>query len=411
MSKTGFVKALKERRKKLAGLVENGEMIFFCANEENDSNFPYAQDKNFYYLSGLNIPNATIIFFKVNDSFASYLFIEREIPERVVWDGKKMSKVEAREISGIDDVAYNDEFEKFLENALTHIKKILYVNKSNNLDGNKQREKIWIKKIKKAYPFISFDDGLPIMSELRLKKDMYELTMLEKAIHITGEGLKIVNESVRPGMMEYELEALFYYNMHRQNQKFWGFKPIIASGVNAATLHYNLNNSKIQKDQLLLCDVGVQHDYYTADITRTYPVSGKFTKRQKSVYEEVLSIQKKIIKMIKPEVSLKQLNDKTNELMIDALKRLKLIKDESELRKYYMHSISHFLGMDAHDLGGRTRELEPGNVITVEPGIYIPEEGIGIRIEDDILVTEKGHKNLSIGIPKEIDDIEMIKKR
>ncbi|MCK4653865.1 MAG: M24 family metallopeptidase, partial [Candidatus Cloacimonetes bacterium] len=201
-------------------------------------------------------------------------------------------------------------------------------------------------------------------------------------------------------------EALLIYEARKNGIKHMAFKPIIASGKNAATLHYEKNNSKIGKNDLVLLDVGASYNNYSADISRTFPVSGKFTKRQKAVYEEVLNINKAIIKMIKPGVSLPDLNKRTIELITEALIRLKLIKDKKDYKKYYMHSVCHHLGMDAHDIGKRDSILKAGNIITVEPGIYIPEEKIGVRIEDDILVTKDGYKNLSENIPKEIKELE-----
>ena len=210
-------------------------------------------------------------------------------------------------------------------------------------------------------------------------------------------------------MKEFELEAILQYHIIKNGLKHQGFVPIIAAGKNATTLHYIRNDSKIGNNELVLLDVGAACNNYSADISRTFPVSGKFTARQKEVYYEVLNIQKEIIEMVNPQVGLTDLNKRTNELIAEALIRLKLISDKKDFRKYYMHSVSHHLGMDTHDLGSRDSVLEAGNVITVEPGIYIPEEGIGIRIEDDILVTKDGYKNLSADIPKEIEDLENMK--
>ena len=188
----------------------------------------------------------------------------------------------------------------------------------------------------------------------------------------------------------------------------WRFKPIIAAEINATILHYVDNNCIIPENSLVLLDIGASCNSYCADITRTFPVSGKFTTRQAEIYQEVLGVQQKIIDMIKPGIALMDLNLKTVSLITESLKRLKLIEEDEEYRKYYMHSVSHHLGLDAHDVGSRDSILEPGNVITVEPGIYVPEEKIGIRIEDDILVTETGSKNLSARIPKQIKELEDI---
>jgi Xaa-Pro aminopeptidase len=212
-------------------------------------------------------------------------------------------------------------------------------------------------------------------------------------------------------MFEYQVEALIYNEMLMNGVRNWGFKPIVAGGKNAVTLHYGENNQKLQANKLLLLDVGALYNNYSADISRTFPIAKSFTKRQKEVYEEVLQVQKTIINTVEPGITLKDLNQKTVELLTEALFRLKLIKDKSEVRNYYMHGVSHFLGMDTHDVFWGDTILEPGNIITVEPGLYIEKEEIGIRIEDDILVTESGGENLSIGIPKEVEELEEIRRK
>ncbi|HQB98035.1 MAG TPA: M24 family metallopeptidase, partial [Candidatus Cloacimonadota bacterium] len=241
-------------------------------------------------------------------------------------------------------------------------------------------------------------------------KSEWEIMQLQKAIDVTGKGILDIWENAQAGMMEYELEAMLFYRIQRSGLKHWGFAPIIASGINAATLHYEKNDCQIGTNDLVLMDVGASYMNYSADISRTFPISGVFSERQKDVYSAVLRVQKEIISMIHPGVSLMDLQKRTRELIAQELIELKLITEASEVGKYYMHGVSHFLGMDTHDVGGRTAILEPGNVITVEPGIYIPEERIGVRIEDDVLVTEEGYCVLSQNIPKEISEIEEILK-
>jgi len=212
-------------------------------------------------------------------------------------------------------------------------------------------------------------------------------------------------------MMEYELEAIMFYRLQRMGVKQWGFAPIVGSGINAATLHYEKNECQIENGEVVLMDVGASYLNYSADITRCFPVSGTFSERQKQVYSVVLEVQKKIIEMIKPGIELATLNRTARDLLAKGAVELGLITNEDEITKYYMHSISHFLGMDTHDVGGRNSILEIGNVITVEPGLYIPEEKLGVRIEDDVLVTETGFCVLSQNIPKEISEIEEIRQR
>ena len=397
---------LKKRREKLAKQLKKDEMLFVFAASAPLYPHYFLQNNNFMYLTGLEIPNAVLVLGKDENKYLYKLFIERGIPEREVWEGKKMSLAEAKQKSGIEKVLYLDEFERNVNLRLNFTKKCYLNNIQTSLNSPLNKEQSFVRQIRDRFPKILFDDLSDIILPLRTVKEKWEIKQLQKAIDITGKGIKQIYKKARVGMMEFELEAIFIYEITKTGLRHLGFKSIIAAGKNAATLHYESNNSKIGKNDLVLLDVGASCNNYSADISRTFPVSGKFTVRQKAVYEEVLNVQKEIIKMLKPGIGLKELNKKTVELISKALIKLKLIKDKKDYKKYYMHSISHHLGMDTHDIGKRDSVLQVGNVITVEPGIYIPEEGIGIRIEDDILVTKDGHKNLSEHIPKEIEELE-----
>jgi len=397
---------LTKRREKLAKQLKKDEMLFVFAASESSYPHYFLQNNNFLYLTGLEIPNAVLVLGKSKDKHLYKIFIERGIPEREVWEGKKMSLAEAKQESGIEKVLYLDEFERNVDLRLNFTKKCYLNNIQTSLNSPLNKEQSFVRQIRDRFPKILFDDLSEIILPLRTVKEKWEIKQLQKAIDITGKGIKQIYKKARAGMMEFELEAILNYEITKAGLRHLGFKSIIASGKNAATLHYESNNSKIGKNDLVLLDVGASCNNYSADISRTFPVSGKFTVRQKAVYEEVLNIQKEIIKMIKPGIGFPELNKKTVELITVSLKRLNLIKEDKEYKKYYMHSIGHHLGMDTHDIGKRDSVLEIGNVITVEPGIYIPEEGIGVRIEDDILVTKNGYKNLSESIPKEIEEIE-----
>ncbi len=400
-------KILNRRREKLAKQLNNNEItIVFAASPPEYPRY-FLQNNNFLYLTGLEIPNAILILSKEKEKNVCMLFIERGIPEREVWEGKKMTTEESKQISGIEKILYLDEFDRIISFALLNKKKCFINGIQTSLNSVLNKQQNFIKQVRDKFPKLLFDDISEIILPLRTVKNGWEIKQLQKAIDITGTGIKSIIKKAKPGMMEYELEAILQYEITRKGLRHMGFKPIIASGGNAATLHYEQNNSSIGKNDLVLLDVGAACNNYCADISRTFPVSGKFTKRQKAVYKEVLDVNKTIIQMVKPGVSLPDLNKKTIELISNSLLRLKLIKDKKDYKKYYMHSVSHHLGMDAHDIGKRDSVLEAGNVITVEPGIYIPEEKIGVRIEDDILVTKDGYKNLSKKIPKEIEELEI----
>ena len=402
------VEMLNVRRKKLMKQLKNDEMIIIFAATESCGTEPFYQDNNFLYFTGLQIPAAIYVLKKVKEKSTEMIFIERGIAEREVWDGKKTTIEEAYDISGIKSVKYIDEFDLNIFNFLYNAEKCFVNYDFKSLNAPLDRKLDFIKKVKYRFPKIKFENSIEIIRSLRAVKGSWEVKQLQKAIEITGEGIYSIYKNTKAGMYEYEAEALLRYEVYRRGLKRFGFQSIIAAGVNATTLHYVANNSKIKKGDLVLLDVGASYNNYSADISRTFPVSGKFTKRQKEVYVAVLNIQKEIIEMIKPDVSLDELNKKTTELIIKSLKKLKLIKKDSEYKKYYMHSVSHHLGMDTHDIVPRDSVLKTGNVITVEPGIYIPEEKIGVRIEDDVLVTKKGYEILTKDIVKEVDELEFI---
>jgi Xaa-Pro aminopeptidase len=242
--------------------------------------------------------------------------------------------------------------------------------------------------------------------QLRTIKSEDEVNELKKAIKITEEGIKSLMKNAKSGIMEYQLEAHFDFVLKNSGVRDYAFKTIAASGKNATVLHYSQNNSLIGENDLVLFDLGAQWNYYNADITRTIPASGKFTERQKEIYNIVLKAQLETIKIMKPGTPFLELNKTTRKVLTEELKRINLIKEDSELSNYYYHGVSHYLGLDTHDVGDREAVLTPGMVLTVEPGLYIAEEGIGIRIEDDVLITEDGNEVLSPDIIKTVEDIE-----
>lgn len=388
----------------------NGEACIIFANQAENLR-KFSQDNNFLYFTGLKIPNAILVLIKSADAVQEMLFIERGIPEREVWDGKKMTKDEAQEISEIRRVLYLDEYDATMSMWCPMLNKIHANIGFVALDQPLNYALYRLEPLRIRFPQIQIADITPLITPLRKIKDAWEIEQMQKAIDITGEGILDIIRQARASMYEYELEAMLFYRMQRSGAHHWGFAPIIASGINAATLHYGQNNCRIEEGQLVLMDVGAAYNNYSADITRCFPVSESFSDRQKQIYQLVLDVQKEIIEMIKPGVSLMDLQVRTRELLAESALAIGLIKDLDEITRYYMHGVSHFLGLDTHDLGGRNAILEVGNVITVEPGIYIPEENLGVRIEDDVLVTESGNCVLSHNIPKEISEIEEIRRK
>ena len=403
---------LKERREKLGNLLKNGEAVIIFAAEEPQGISKFLQNNNFLYFTCLyDTMEAIYVCSKNNDKTQEILFIQRNVPEEIVWDGAKLYPEEAEKISEIKRIKFLDEFEKSILPILQTTEKV-YVNTGMaKLNKPLNRAMYFISNIRDRILHISFAEATQLMRPLRQIKDDTEISYLTKAIEITGLGLDSMFQNARVGMYEYELEAMLQYEMRRKGLPFFGFTPIIASGVNATTLHYKTNSTQIQDNELILCDVGASYNNYSADITRTFPIAKKFSDRQKAVYSEVLNVQKTIISMVKPGIGMTDLNKKTGELIGEACVRLGLITDPKDFTKYYMHSVGHQLGMDTHDLGARDAILEKGMVITIEPGIYIPDEKIGVRIEDDILVTDDSCRNLSYMIPKEVEELEAIRQK
>jgi len=400
-------------RKALLTLMPDKSFAVFSATKTDSGKLPveFVQDANFFYLTGLKEANAQLIVAKYGKTEHAMLFIERNIPEMEVWIGKKLTKEEAQEISGVERVYYVDELPDVLHPIALSSSECFFDHISSKINSNLTDSLSQLKELTTHYPTLNILNTGQLITQLRAAKKKLEIEEMKEAIRITRDAILNVMKNTKPGMMEYELEAHFRFECVKNNAKQMAFSPIIASGKNATILHYEKNIGKVGKHDLVLTDVGAKWNEYCADITRTFPANGTFSKRQKEVYEAVLTINRVIIKKVKPGLTLKDLQDETIKLMKKALKQLKLIKKDEEFKKYYMHGVSHTLGLAAHDLVDRSKKLEEGWVITVEPGIYIPEEGIGVRIEDDILVTKNGYENLSEHIPKEISDIEDIMKK
>ena len=386
--------------------------IFFGAKEQVDSgsNFTfYRQDNNFLYLTGLKIPEAILIIFKMEEKEDSILFIEKTTPHSEMWTGKKMTSEEAKEISGIEKIQFTENFLNTLSRLLYH-NNILYISYNyiplNNIIDDKL---IFIDKLRKHFPYLQIRRIGKILATIREIKSKEEVELLRKAIAITDKGIRAVMQAAKAGMYEYELQALMEYEFKRLGSPYPSFNSIVASGINATVLHYDKNSSKITNDDMILFDVGATYCGYSADISRTFPVSGKFNDMQRLIYQGVLDVQEAIIKMIKPGIEYKELQIKATELLSAFMMKNDCIEKAEEISKYYFHPVSHFLGLDTHD-SKISKVLKPGHIITVEPGLYIDYRSIGIRIEDDILVTEDGYENLSSDIPKTIEEIEALMK-
>lgn len=380
---------------------------------------PFIQNRDLLYLSGIDQEESMLVIFPdaFDEKHREILFIRETNDKIAIWEGAKLSQEQATAISGIETVVWNDQFDTLMKNLMSQASKV-YLNSNEHLRANveiKTREDRLAEKVKSDYPLHTILRSAPIMHQLRAVKQEEEMVLMRRSSEINTDAFKRVMKVMKAGMMEYELEAEFIHEFVRNGSTGFSYTPIIAGGYNACVLHYIDNDAELKDGDLVLFDVGCWYGNYASDVTRCFPVNGRFTDRQKEVYEAVLRVQKASIEMLRPGNQLHAYHKEVGQLMEAELLNLGLISkkdienqnpDWPAYKKYFMHGTSHYIGLDVHDVGLWTSKMEVGNVFTVEPGIYIPEENLGIRIEDDILITADGHENLTIGIPKEIDDIE-----
>ena len=414
----------KQRRTEyLKQVAEHSISVFFSGHAPQkscDQNYPFTVNRNFFYLTGIEQENVTLVLVKGKDLDATYLFLEENDPVKVLWDGAGLTFEEASTIAKLElsEVKNLKTFDSSIHNLLSTNRSALYGQISTfYLDLERQNEKAddtipvkYAHQIKNLYPFLNITTSQMILAEQRMVKDSTEISEISKAIMITEKGLNRIMKALKPKMTEYQAEAEYNYvlNQHRVTPSF---NTIAASGKNATTLHYIDNADVINDGDLVLFDLGVDHKNYCSDITRVYPVNGKFTERQKAVYEVVLEANKKTIEWLKPGVTHAEFKEYGRQILIAGAKKLGLIKEDDEISKYYYHGLGHYLGLDVHDVGNYSKVIPEGALITVEPGLYIAEEGIGVRIEDDIIVRKEGSINLSKSIIKEIKDIEAYMKK
>ncbi|MFJ8413646.1 aminopeptidase P family protein [Bacillus paramycoides] len=408
--KSTFFAQNRERLKKT--LPDESITILFAGQAPHmsaDAHYKFVPNRNFYYLTGIDEPNVIFMLKKFGDSVEETLFIEKSDPVLEKWVGKTVSKEEAEKLSGIKKVVYIESFEKIMSNTL-FTENVKYVNLDLELrewKGTETKALAFAKHVREQYPHITIGNVYPNICELRVFKTEEEIEIIKEAITVTKEGIYNVLKHAKADMMEYELEAHFDFTLKSSGIKHHAFHTILASGKNATVLHYEDNDAKVGQSDLVLLDLGAQKDYYNADISYTFPASGTFSSRQKQIYNIVLKALKETTELIKPGLKFAALNEHTKKVLAEECKAIGLIQEDEELSKYYYHGVSHFLGLDTHDVGTyKDRVLEEGMVITIEPGLYIEEESIGIRIEDDILVTKDGYENLSKDIIREVEEIE-----
>ena len=372
-----------------------------------DGEYPFEVDRNFYYFTGIASPNIKLLFVKTKDLKKAILCIPRidELLEK--WVGKFLTKDDCKSISGIDEIIYLDEMDDLIHSHIVANrvdKCFLYIDDIQK--GRPQTlNNLTYFDMTKLYPLMEIKNLSVLTVPMRMIKTEEEIDMIKASCAITKAAVEEAVKNIKPTVHEYEIQACFEYVVKRRGGKT-AFNTIAASGDNAVTLHYTSNQCKMKDEEMLLLDCGTSLDWYNSDVTRTFPINGKFTERQLQIYNIVLKANQKVIHSVRPGVTLKELNDIVIELYAQELKAIGLISEDKEVSEYYYHGVSHSLGLDTHDVFDRNIPLEPNMIITVEPGLYIEKYGIGIRIEDDVRVTEKGCEVLTdvLKDPVEIEE-------
>lgn len=405
----------ESRRQKILDKMEKNSIAVLYSGIEHHVSadeydlFTAQANRNFFYLTGLRRDNMVLLMDKCVEPARIMLFIEEADTLMERWYGRKVTEEEAIEISGIDDVKFIDEFESTMDMLMT--REDVYTAYFDTYRHQKadlpDYNLVKANEFRQDYPSVTLKNLFPLVAEERMQKDDDEIKLIKDAIELTKQGLNNVMANLKPGMKEYQAQADFEYVVRRGGAEWTAFPTIAGSGVNGTMLHYDTNRETIEDGTLLLLDLGARIDGYNSDITRTYPANGKFTERQKAVYDIVLAANRKIVETAKPGMTTKELNKVCQDVLSEGLIKLGLIKEPVEISKYYMHGVSHHLGIDVHDVTvDFNKQLRPGAVISDEPGLYIDEWGIGIRIEDDVLITEDGAVCLSEDIIRTTDEIE-----
>lgn len=384
-----------------------------------DGTHPFVQQTDLFYLTGIDQEETVLVVCPgaSEKKQKEILFIKETNEQIAIWEGQKHSKATAQDISGIKTVYWTSELEGILRPLIFQSENI-YLNTNEHLRAAaavESRDMRFLKWCRQVFPLHHYERLAPIMHDLRAVKSPPEIQLIKEACAITGKAFRRLLGFIRPGVWEYEVEAEIVHEFMRNRSRGPAFETIVASGTDSCTLHYVKNDKQCKRGDLVLIDFGAEYANYAADVTRTVPVSGKFSKRQKEVYNAVLKIQKAAIQMLKPGNSLEVLQEKVAKLVEAELIHLGVLKrsdiknqpkDSPLYKKFFPHGSSHHLGLDVHDYGDKYRKFEPGMVFTCEPGIYIRDESIGVRIENDILITRKGPVDLTEGIPREVEEIE-----
>ncbi|MBL0046828.1 MAG: aminopeptidase P family protein [Bacteroidetes bacterium] len=414
-----------ENRARFAKKLKSNSIAVFNSNDilptNADGSMGFRQNSDLFYLSGIDQEESILVIFPdAKDSHhREVLFLKETNAHIAIWEGHKYTKAEATAASGIQTIYWLHEFNTLFKTLLFRAENV-YLNTNEHTRATietETRDARFIKWCKDNFPLHKYERSAPIMHHLRAIKSKYEIELIQQACNITEKGFRRLLKFIKPGVKEYEIEAELIHEFIRNRSQGFAYGPIIASGASACVLHYVENNRECKNGDVILLDVAAEYGNYASDLTRCLPVNGKFTKRQKDVYNAVLRVMKAATKMLVVGNTIEKYHVEVGKLMekeliglglLDAKAVAKQDKNKPLYKKYFMHGTSHFLGLDVHDVGDFKRPLEEGMVFTCEPGIYIPEESLGIRIENNILVTKKGPVDLMKNIPLEVEEIERL---
>lgn len=415
-------------RQRLVNLLKPKSVAILNANDilptNADGTMRFRQNNDLFYLSGIDQEETILLLFPdcPDEKHREVLFL-RETNERIaVWEGYKYTKEHARQVSGIQTIYWLSQFDNILKTLVFEAEN-LYLNTNEHTRASVEtqtRDARFIRQMQRRFPLHRYERLAPLMHGLRAIKQPQELDLLREAIRITEDGFRRLLGFVKPGVWEYEIEAELLHEFVRQRSQGFAYEPIVASGASACVLHYVANNQQCQPGDVILLDVAAEYANYNADLTRCLPVSGRFTDRQRAVYAAVLRVMREAKMMLRPGTIWDEYHKEVGKIMESELKGLELLTQKEiddqnpnwpAYKKYFMHGTSHFLGLDVHDVGNKYRPFEPGMVFTCEPGIYIPEEGLGIRLENNVLITENGNVDLMDRIPVEAEEIEELMNR
>ncbi|MDA0278604.1 MAG: aminopeptidase P family protein [Bacteroidetes bacterium] len=415
-----------KNRQKFTTQMIPGSLAVFNSNDiypvSADSTLAFAQHSDILYLSGADQEETILLLFPdaLNPAHKEILFVRETNEHIAVWEGAKYTKEKATEISGIQTIMWLSDFDKVFFDLMTETNTIYFNTNEHYRQAveTQTREDRFIAKCKAQFPAHQWQKSQPILQEIRGVKEAEEIAQMQAACNITGKGIRRLLGFIKPGVWEYEIEAELLHEFVRNRSKGFAYTPIIASGANANVLHYIENNQQCQAGDLILMDVAAEYANYRSDLTRTFPVSGRFTERQAAVYNAVLRVKNAATKMLVPGTLWAEYHREVGEIMTAELLALGLLDpadvknqdpNKPAYKKYFMHGTSHHIGLDTHDYGALKTPMKAGMVFTVEPGIYIPEEGMGIRLEDNVVIQEQGEPlNLMVHIPIEIAEIEAL---